>query len=387
MILVNLYNQKGAGPLNISSNLLKQIEAHADSRDEFLLLLPDIKAYEQFVDSRCNIIRLPCYKTIAAKIVFRIYLELIVLPKLIRRHRIDAILAFGNFLLTPSRIRKVVLLHHPYLVDDALLKKLPIFARAAEYCKRMAFFLTVRNVDVMAVQSDYMKEQFSSKYPKSSHAAQVIPNPVSDAISKVCSDLSYADLITERLATMKSQLRLIYVSRFYPHKNHRFLIALSERLNQRNIKHEIFVTVDPILKGAGDFLDSISSKSVSISNIGEQSQELLSEFYESSHAMIFPSSAETFGNPLIEALGFGLPVIAPKLDYAVSVLNDAGIYYAEDDVEDCVDQISTLFKDHEFYQQASSIALHQFQRYPNVSDWFAMYRGVIEAQPGQRNAN
>src|SRR5690606_26762025 len=65
--------------------------------------------------------------------------------------------------------------------------------------------------------------------------------------------------------------------------------------------------------------------------VGRISRNEVEEWYSGSDALLFTSERETLGLPLIEAMQFGLPVIAPRLPYAVELLGDAGCYFDEGD--------------------------------------------------------
>ena len=63
---------------------------------------------------------------------------------------------------------------------------------------------------------------------------------------------------------------------------------------------------------------------------GVMSHENLLSFYKASQGLLFPSSIETLGLPLLEAAAFGLPIIASDLDYAREVLNGyEGVMFAK----------------------------------------------------------
>lgn len=56
----------------------------------------------------------------------------------------------------------------------------------------------------------------------------------------------------------------------------------------------------------------------------------LLSYYKSAAALVFPSSIETVGLPLLEAAAFGLPVLAADVDYAYEVLNGYdGVVYTD----------------------------------------------------------
>lgn len=374
MYLINFYNQKGAGPKNIALNFINEV-IESNSSEKTLFLLPDIEDYDFSSSHNVEFLRFPCHKNLMMKAIFRVYLELLLIPSLVRKYKVKSLLAFGNFLFSPVRCKKVVLLHHPYLVDDKLFQKLASKAKFAETLKRIAFWLTMKNVNTVVVQSNYMFRQLAAKYPGRKYSTKVISNPISKKIDQRTDDVE--QLIEARTLAMSQSIDLIYVSRFYPHKNHRFLSDLSKSLNQKKIDHRIMVTVNPSITDAKDFLATLKEGNVSIINLNELEQSQLIQHYRNTHLFIFPSSAETFGNPLIEAMCYGLPVIVPDLEYARSIVGDAGIYYQEDNVLDAVENIEKLIKDNKYYIYKSKQSLEQFNYYPTTAEWLEQYLSLI----------
>jgi len=58
-----------------------------------------------------------------------------------------------------------------------------------------------------------------------------------------------------------------------------------------------------------------------ISNVGDVSRPAVLALYSQSGALIYPSTFESFGLPLIEARQLGLSVLASELDYVRDVLD------------------------------------------------------------------
>ena len=63
----------------------------------------------------------------------------------------------------------------------------------------------------------------------------------------------------------------------------------------------------------------IANHDLKISNIGEVSHDEIINLYRSSTALIFPSTIESFGLPLLEASQLSLPIIASEKDFVRDV--------------------------------------------------------------------
>lgn len=375
--LINLYNQVGAGPRNISLNLIAELRRQQFSNRNFYVIVPDFEEYHSLESAPgLTLIKLSRYESLWMKVLFRLYLDFIKLPQLVKHFEIGSVLAFGNFLLAPFKARKTVLLHHPYIFDDRQLARLGFFARCVERLKRLAFGMTLRNVDNVVVQSEYVLGELRKKWPWYRGGVHVIPNPVSARLGDINKEAAEA-FIAQRRNSLQGVMTLLYVSRYYPHKNHAFLLALSRALQTYGMNHRILITIDSNIEGAASFLGQVEKSRLPITNLGEIEQTSLREYYASAHAMLFPSRSETFGNPLVEAMGFGLPVIAPDLEYAHAVLANTGIFYEEDSADHCAAQILALVQDTDRYVAMSHQARERFSCFPQADAWLQRYLDLI----------
>ncbi|MFW3346082.1 glycosyltransferase [Aliarcobacter butzleri] len=375
-ILINFYNQMGAGPKNISLNFINTLKER-ESLEETFIIIPNVEEYAN-LESKDNVklIKFKRYTNIFSKILFRIYLDIFFIPNFISKNKISKLLAFGNFLISPVKVKKVVLLHHPYIVDNILLNKLSFLPKIIEKLKRFVFYITIKNVDMVVVQSNHMKRLLLEVWGNDIKNC-VIANPISKNFVKNYSLDEINDFIKHRLQNI-DKIKILYVSRFYPHKNHIFLVDLSKVLNENNIKHEILITVDFSKQETLD-LQQMITKDISIESIGEISQFELETYYKTSHIFIFPSNSETFGNPLIEAMKFGLPIVVPNLEYAQSIVEEAGIYYNQNDVLECKDSINNLISNSDNYRLKSLESFEQFKKYPQVEDWIDSYFKILDS--------
>lgn len=64
-----------------------------------------------------------------------------------------------------------------------------------------------------------------------------------------------------------------------------------------------------------------STSNIRIDNLGRLPREQVLDLYKRSRALIFPSTSESFGLPLLEADGCGLPIVASELDYVGEPVN------------------------------------------------------------------
>ncbi|MCB0350532.1 MAG: glycosyltransferase [Bdellovibrionales bacterium] len=108
----------------------------------------------------------------------------------------------------------------------------------------------------------------------------------------------------------------VYVADGEAHKNHLNLIAAWRILAEEGLRPSLVLTLnnrDALLKSAVD--EACRDDNLKIINLGEISRNEILSLYLTSRALVYPSRAESFGLPLLEAKNVGLPIIASELDY------------------------------------------------------------------------
>ena len=108
-----------------------------------------------------------------------------------------------------------------------------------------------------------------------------------------------------------------YVGRLAPEKGvHTMLRALTDLPEQQRVRIAV----------AGDGPDDARCREIAPPNTwfaGSLSGTALSTFYASADLLVFPSTTETFGNVVLEAMASGVPVIAPDIGATLEVAHAA----------------------------------------------------------------
>jgi glycosyltransferase involved in cell wall biosynthesis len=343
--VLNFYNQVAAGPVNLTRTFLSTLSDREETNDKFLIILPDLFSYRGLKlkdEKNLKIIYIPYFRGVI-KISFLFLYDFIIFPLLVLIVNPFAVLIFGNLAPIPFFSKKIVLVHHSYLVDDDLLSGLNFRKKVMELAKRFVFFLTTKTTKIFVVESFFMKDKLIKKYKPSKKSIYVIKNSVDRLLYDHESKKKENILHREKNS-------VLYVSRYAPHKNHRFLLDLAynhrDYFRKNNIK--FYVTVDVnISEEAYKYIEDIKSKRIEdlVVNLGEVPNKKLKSYYNNSLCLFFPSKSETFGIPLVESMAFGLPIIAPNLPYARSVCDDAALYYVHDDIDDAFRKICSIYND------------------------------------------
>jgi glycosyltransferase involved in cell wall biosynthesis len=364
-ILVNSYNTLSAGTSNISRQLVDHLLQRQPAVKVYFFV-PRLKIFEDVKSTgKLKIVPLPVLP-IPLRYVFRFFYDMFFLPLFATLTGADAVLVMANYAPARFGTKKVVLIRHPHLVDNSIYQRSTAVAKVRESLRRLILRWTVRSSDDLVFQSDYMRRLFLDNYSSGKTKLHVLGNPVKRPAPHQGQIRQAKGMSEEKIA--------FYVSRYYPHKNHEFVLELATRfrhqLQEKRIK--IYTTVDPSLTpGAREFVKQINSRKLQdvIVNIGEIQRCEVEEYYRQVWCLLFPSKTETFGNPLAEAMCHGLPVIVPDLGYSRVICEDAGVYYKDDDVEDAFSRLSYLCGNSDAYEFHSRLSLGQSRRFPDFEQW------------------
>jgi glycosyltransferase involved in cell wall biosynthesis len=112
----------------------------------------------------------------------------------------------------------------------------------------------------------------------------------------------------------------LYVADGEAHKNHRVLLAAWVLLAQEGVFPSLGLTLPDRFAGLWrEFEQQINAHGVRVRNFGALTHDSVMNLYCSTKALVFPSTTESFGLPLLEATRFGLPIVASELDYVRDV--------------------------------------------------------------------
>ncbi len=114
---------------------------------------------------------------------------------------------------------------------------------------------------------------------------------------------------------------------------------------------------------------------------GQVSDERLVELYNACDALLFPSFAEGFGWPPLEAMACGTPVVASNCDALVEALGDAALMAAPDDVDSLAAALRVTLESPDVARRMRALGLKRAERFrwERVVEGFArVYESVAE---------
>lgn len=227
----------------------------------------------------------------------------------------DTILCFGNLPpLFRLRGHVLVFLQNRYLVDDVKLRGFALKTRLRLWIERLWLSGRMENANEFIVQTPSMKRLLEAR---TNGKIQVSVLPF------MANHEEYMRRARPQEIQKEKKSIFLYVASGEPHKNHRQLVEAWCMLAKDGLFPRLTLTLDRAhFAELCDWMEQkIEQYSLSVENVGNVPHAQVRQLYDRAGALIYPSTFESFGLPLIEAMQAGLPVLASELDYVRDVLD------------------------------------------------------------------
>ena len=139
---------------------------------------------------------------------------------------------------------------------------------------------------------------------------------------------------------------LLCPSTTHPHKNHALLLSAFQRLSAAHPEWKL------VLSGVRGFADSAVRERVAVLGLESRVQILgwlprseLYGWFERAAAVVYPSTFEGFGLPVVEALAAGVPVACSDIEPLRTVAGDAALLFDATSIDSLYDALSRLITD------------------------------------------
>ncbi len=248
----------------------------------------------------------------------------------------------------------------------------------------------IKNVKIIItihdLQHEYFPENFSEKYLKyrkenyryaalnadhviaiSNYTKKTIVEKYKISPNKITTIYESSNETENKKGTVSLPKNFIfYPAAFWPHKNHKILIEALNKLKYEFpdlnlvftgiIKNEKFKKeIDDLIKLCG-----LSKKVIFL---GYVSDENLDYVYQKAKALVFPSSFEGFGLPIVEAFKRELPIVAADNTSISEIIGDAGLLFETNNLEMLVECIKKVLINHNLREQLINKGLERVKNF------------------------
>jgi hypothetical protein len=227
---------------------------------------------------------------------------------------------------------QIVLVHQPNLVYPTINHH---SSKSIKFrILRKLFAFNQKFADVIIVQTGAISEDLILSYPNIKGKVIIQPQPAPDWLQSLKHE-------NNNKVILNNNFIFFYPAAHYPHKKHSFLIEIHNYIKFHNIKpdFEIWVTLN---KNEFKKYEDITF----IKNIGRIPSQKMNEIYNQVDALLFLSSMESYGLPLVESLIMGLPILVADHKYSRWMCEQCAYYFKPYDPSSFIDKKTQLLTDY-----------------------------------------
>ena len=297
--------------------------------------------------------------------------NIFVAPSVAKKMKVD-VMVFQTFPCWQGNIPAIAFMH------DVLFRDYPEFFTWKEklYFKPLPF-LTRRASRLTATTEFVANKLVDYNYTNSRSKIDIVPLAVSPKFKPV------EKYDTEALKTIKEKFKLpdeflLFVGRLNVRKNIETLLKALPLLENKNIPLVIVGEPDwktPDLKN----ILSLPELKNKILITGRMTDQELAVTYAMSKIFCYPSFAEGFGLPPLEAMASGVPVIVSQSTSFPEVCGDAAVFVNPAQAESIAQAINSLLSDAELYSQKKQKGFARVSKYRWELSANAMMQSILNA--------
>ena len=258
-----------------------------------------------------------------------------IVPRIIKKHNIDIFVSPDGYNI-PNIVKSYVVIHDLNFVHFP--KNVPYFER-----KYYEYFMPkfINNACRIGTVSEFSKKDICSIYKVNSDKVDVLCN----GASSVFQPISEAEKQKIKQKISGGLDYFLFVGALNPRKNiGRLLKAFDKFCDTDNKQVRLVIAGEPMFsnKCYKSVFDEMKHKD-RVLFIGRQSRKDLGEITAGALALVFPSTFEGFGIPIVEAMNCDVPVITSNITSMPEVAGDAALLtnpYSEESISTAMIKIS-----------------------------------------------
>ncbi len=295
-------NKEPQGVTTYIKELYKEIAIQTSNIKFFIGCFEDDNIKKEFKDQK-NI------SFIFYKHKSRVYRMLFEIPHCIRKEEFD--FAHFQYVIPFKRSEKC---KYITTIHDILFNEYPeYFSKMYRYKRNFLFYRSAKNTDFLLTVSNYSRESIKKKYQLKNKNVFITPNGINESYFKDYNKKKSKIIIKEKYGFDDY---ILYVSRIEPRKNQELLLkTYLETKIYKTSTHLVFIGKNSIknikLNKLVNCLSSNQKQKIHFFENVEQTH--LIEFYKAAKMFIYPSKAEGFGIPPLEAGALKIPVLCSNV--------------------------------------------------------------------------
>ena len=295
--------------------------------------------------------------------IYNIYWLMSIVPKLVKKHKIDIFFNPNHYLpLKNISAKKIITVHDLSHKQESSYKN---FIYKIFYLNWL-LPKSIKKADLILTVSENSKKDIIKYFNIDDKKIKVI-------YPAACKKFKPRDLNSEKFKIFTEKIKekynlpkkfILYVGRIENRKNIKSILRIARKIENSPKEGEIkFVLVGQ--SGYSGFKEIIKeiNKSKNVIYIKQVEDNELPFFYNMSEALIYPSFYEGFGLGVLEAMQSGTPVLTSNNSSLPEVVGEGGIMHRVDEYEMFLKDIIRLTCNKNFHKKMSIAAQKQASKF------------------------
>ncbi len=342
-VLVNGVHAKSGGGVTYLHNILPLFGANPDLDIHLIIHASQRETYQNFND------KIKVHHVDFPSGFFRLLIwEQFMLPMKMHSIGADVLFSPGNF--GPFAIRKQVILLRNALAVGGQEQRL--VQRLYWIVLTWATWLSLAVAKNAIAVSDYAMQSIAPSWAWKK--IQIVHHGVSELFRAQSAENNHREEF------------LLMVSDIYIQKNIHTVIEALALLREKFPKIKLRIA-GAILDPAYHERLCTQIKRLNVSDniqfLGSKPPEQIKKLYVTCRAVVFASTVEAFGNPLLEAMASGCPVLSSNTTAMPEVAGDAVLYFSPDDAVALADNMTNVLTDDALCSDLSRRAIKRAQNF------------------------
>lgn len=335
-ILINASNVRFGGGITLAKNIIKSLQ-NSGKIGLIFILCPRNVGYDEFESENIKILYVS--DSFHHNYLKKIFVNNFVFPKIARQLKVDRVFSLGNVAF-PSKAPHIVLLQNAYFFypESEIWDRLNFKELVKTKLLRAYGIFHLRFADVFITQTDVIKNRLSEQLHINEDKIYVMPNVVSYH--------SGTSKILKVNIPEANEIKLLFLSKFYVHKNFSILIPLAKLIQREKSKIRIDLTLCVEENAETRALyKSICDSGVEdiVLFIGNISHEDINETLCNYDGLFLPSLLESYSGSYLEAMQAQISIFTSDMDFAHTVCKDAAFYFNPNDANSIFNTIVEAF--------------------------------------------
>jgi glycosyltransferase involved in cell wall biosynthesis len=293
----------------------------------------------------------------------RFYWDQFEMRKLVKELKIDLILSLLNFGCINPSVKQLNFQAGPTPFCQNYIKTLRLKGKIDTSIRRKLLHMTMKASEVIITPSKAMRDMIRDFYSDIKESKFKVIHHAFDKERFLNSNPLPSDVEKRLINIEPDTIKILYVSHLIPYKGYDVIIKAAKRLREWKTRFKFIVTMERVdwPEGYDLYLSMIEkfglSKNLLILN--RVPEDAVANLYKQCDIFMFPSLCESFGFPMVEAMGSGLPIVAAGTPVNKEICGKGALYYDPLDAEEAAQKVRLLIEDNAVAEKLKQNAITQ----------------------------